>query len=328
MSTVAKPTPKRELAIPKFNQKSNFTPQWEPFIAANLHMYVVPLAIFLRRARELDFSDRRFERSIQIVKKVFRVFDPNVVDMINRHLSGDGAYSNLVQHELENLGAFAPPTTGVPLTLESCKPHMHGLLEEIYMQHAKKVRELNVVERSFARLEGIFGKGVVSGEEKELTSLLERAKLIVKFPMDYEVFPRGNRPTKGASSATSGDAGQPVRAQDGLLTDQGRVQIVRGIAKCNPADVSFDGDKMHAIVGTYEIAILVKLFLALSFYLNKKLGWMEEVEADVGGKKTKTTKEGKVIMGVRLRVNLRFLADYRNIIFLYFVQYIYFKFWW
>jgi len=52
---------------------SKYTTQWEPYVAANLHFYTVPLAIFLRRARELDFENR-FHASITYIQRVLRVY--------------------------------------------------------------------------------------------------------------------------------------------------------------------------------------------------------------------------------------------------------------
>ena len=83
----------RTLSIPRANQTSKYVEsEWEFYIAANVYMYAIPFAIFLRRARELDFSPKIYERSgaMDIVQRVFRVFTPAVVDPIYRHLD---AYS-------------------------------------------------------------------------------------------------------------------------------------------------------------------------------------------------------------------------------------------
>eukprot|EP00592_Proboscia_alata_P014866 CAMPEP_0194399648 /NCGR_PEP_ID=MMETSP0174-20130528/126774_1 /TAXON_ID=216777 /ORGANISM="Proboscia alata, Strain PI-D3" /LENGTH=1267 /DNA_ID=CAMNT_0039196075 /DNA_START=47 /DNA_END=3850 /DNA_ORIENTATION=- len=68
---------------------SQYTPEWAPYIVANLHMYTTPLAIFLRRSRELQFSGSGSgsdsNRSISIIQRVFRIFSPQVVKVINDH---------------------------------------------------------------------------------------------------------------------------------------------------------------------------------------------------------------------------------------------------
>jgi len=295
-------------------------------------MYAVPLALFLRRARELDFSSHKFDSSIRLVKRVFRVFAPPVVDAVSRHLSqpagvsvdsamgaasSSDQWSYLVRQHMHRLGPYAPPPG--PLSLAKCRGDMTSLLEEIYMQHMKKVRDLGIFERLEATFEGYFGKGVVSGEEKELGGLMERAKLIVKFPIDYEVFPDGP-PTKAGSkarSATTSTAAAEdkplVRSEDGTLTQLGRETILRGETKCSLSDVSYRGDKMRdTLVGTYEVSNLVMLTIRLSDYLNAKLGLAQEPEGD--------DKAGKVdeqaVWLKRFRINLRFLADYRNLLFL------------
>ena len=283
----------RTLSLPKYNKKSRFTRAWEPYLAANLFMYVVPLAIFLRRARELDFSPAKFDYSVQLVKRVFRVFSPEVVDVLSRLLSGETT-NQLVSRHREVLGPFAPPPG--PMSLASYKTDMHNLLDEIHMQHRKTMREQNSFDRVFGKLEGLFGQGVASKEEKALNSLLESARLIAQLPLDYQISTVDGMSLSSAAR-TLGDRA-PDRASNGGLSETGRDQVFSGLVKCNPVDISFRGDKMKIErVKTHEVAFLVDFMLWLSDWLNDKLGI---APGDTN---------------VLFRFNLRFLADYRNLLF-------------
>lgn len=310
-SGAQKPTP-RTLSIPRYSHPSKYTPAWEAYIAANLHLYTVPLAIFLRRARELDFSAGKFDRSVEIVKRVFRVFNPAVVDVLSRHLNGSASFMHLTARHVENLGPYAMPQGA--MSLESCQPDMRSLLEEIYMQHIKKVRDLGIMEWFEARLEGVFGRGVVSGQEKALEGLEERAKLIVQLPIDYDIIPSDGARPSGGDAASMGDK-VPSRTQDGLLDEKGQQQIFAGATKCSPADVAYRGDRMRSRVGSHEISFLVDVTVWLSNRVNKKLG----LELGDNGE-----KKGKQ----KFRFSFRFLADYRNILFLWAAAYFILKFAW
>jgi len=292
--------------VTNYNKPSMYDRSWEPYIAANLYMYTVPLAIFLRRARELDFSAAKFFESIQIVKRVFRVFSPEVVDAIARHLDRSSQLATappLVRHHVEALGAFAPPEG--PMSLLSLKNDMQSLLEEIDMQHLKKVRELNIVDRWIGKVEGMFGKGVVSGEEKTLETLIERAKLIAGLPMDYDILPQSSA-SGSTKSADQAETGRLARKENGELTDYAREQLLAGQVKCDPAEVPYRGDKMRRRVGKYEISVLVELSLWASDRLNKRWGLSKDDDGT-------------------FRINLRFLADYRNTLFLVLALYLLFK---
>jgi hypothetical protein len=293
----------RSLRIPRAKEPSKYRPEWEPYIAANLHLYVIPLAIFLRRARELDFSAAKFERSMDIVKRVFRVFAPDVIHVIARLLDptllSSSELRHVVQKHVTLLGPFAPPST--PLSLSSLKSDMQSLLEEIDMQHVKKVRELDFFDRLIGRIEGWFGTGVVTGEEKKLESLVERAKLIAQVPLELEFIPRDDK-----GSGKDGITNMPLRDDDGNLSELVRQQIIRGeIKKCDPATVPYLGDLMRARVSSYEISFLVTLAIWASDEINSRLGF--------------SGKPGT------FRVNLRWFADYRNLGFFVITSYILLK---
>jgi hypothetical protein len=293
------------LTVPRYSDASKYDPVWEPYVAANLHLYLTPLAIFLRRSRELDFSPRKFDSSMRTVRRVFRVYSPYLVQALNGGCAR--RYPALVQRHADLLGKFAPP---MPLDLAAsslsyCQGDMQSLLEEVHMQHMKKVRELDFVDRIGAWIEGLFGMGIVQGEEKELADLVSRAMGIVGFPATYRVFPSGGAAgLGGARTATSGTR-PATRAPDGQLTEQGRAQLASGEIKCRAGDVAYVGDPMYGLVRPHEVALLVEPLVRASDALNGKLG------CDA------TTL---------LRINLRFLADYRNLVFTLLTLYLTYKF--
>lgn len=292
---------------PRPNQRSSYKPCWEPYIASNLHLYTVPLAIFLRRARELDFSPREYRRSLNTVSRVFRVFSPEVVEVINKLLSARQSghrFSGIVARHEKNLVVYAPPPSS--LTLASCQDNMHNLLEEIYLQHLKKLEDLDIIDRTVAWIEGFFGQGAYTGEEKELTSLMEKTKVIVGFPADYEVI-QSSKPRPTDSKARSLDAGNMDRSKNGLFSDTGRQQILSGTAKCNPQDIGYVGDKMLSRPQSHEIAFLVPMLINASTFVNTRLGIRSHDNVE-GFDHCDSL--------IPKRFNFRFLADYRNIIFI------------
>ena len=321
------------MTIPKSDKKSGYSQAWESYLAANLFLYTVPLAIFLRRARELDFSPRELHRSMDVLKRVFRVYTPEVIQAltnltasINNPAPGSSTFSKTVENHRALLGDFAPSTMG-DLSLSSCQSDMQGLLEEIHMQHMKRVRDLGYVDKFAAFLEGLFGHGVVSGEEVAIKSLVERARVIVGFPIGYEMLSWDT----GAASAGKGAPGTGVatselRTSQGMLTDEGRQQLLAGRYKCNPADVHYVGDKMQARLRSHELAFLVTLTTYLSHWLNVKFGLLPPQTSD-GSATTmkqqrfqKNLEEHGSIKG--RRINLRWFADYRNLLFTVFVAFL------
>lgn len=251
------------LSLPqaKYNAASKYSAPWESYIANNLPFYTVPLAIFLRRARELDY---RKESSIHLVQRVFRVYSPAVLQAMGKH---------------------PPPFDVPPGDLASLQGDMQSLLEEIYAQHAKKVGELDVFEWFGAYLEGLFGQGVVSGEEKALQALVERARVMVNWPHDFQIAAPKRTKTAPKPLHTSG----PERNPDGTLTEKGRRDMLEGRVKCTAETVRYQGDPLRARVRTYEWSLLVYVTVWLSERLRERFGFP---------------------------VNLRFLADYRNLGFL------------
>lgn len=329
------------VTYPKANQRSLYKHCWEPYIASNLHLYTVPLAIFLRRARELDFSPSEYHRSVHIVSRVFRVFTPDVVNVINKLLDArpySMPLSSIVERHEQNLGPYAPPST--PLVLKSCQEDMHTLLEEIYLQHMKKVEDLDFIDRGVAWVEGLFGQGAYRGEEKELQKLVAKAKVIVTFPHDYEVLPT----MKSRSSADpsrvgydnddeyAGNGDMTIRDKYGFLSDTGRMSLISGTTKCNLEDIGYVGDKMYAKPQGYEISFLAILLPQFSTYINQRVLGINDNEDnadndadnDNDDKKNKNKKSSSSYFyhySPIKRVNLRFLADYRNLISLSIVSF-------
>lgn len=109
---------------------------------------------------------------------------------------------------------------------------------------------------------------------------------------------------------------------NGKLTDHGRQQLYAGLCKCNPMDVHYIGDPMLSRSKSYEIPALVEFTIFVSNYLNGKLGLIPQppipsvAEGDEGDALLlKHYQEMEQYQNVKFRLNLRFLADSRNIIF-------------
>lgn len=277
---------KRLLATVKRNTPSRYSAKWEAYVAANLHLYTVPLAIFLRRARELDFSAPNFERSLRTVHRVFRVFCPAVNLCLNRLLAQESPqYNPLVTHHVKALGPYAPPNPSA-LSISSCQEDMKILLEEVYLQHSKKLRDLDIFHLWEAKIESFFGSGSIKGEEKTLLKLVEQARNMVDLPADYQLSPSGSTDT--SRSKTSAKADQHALAyKDGVLTDECFQKVFFGETKCNPADAFYDGDSMKRRLGTDEVGILVEVFGLLTDYVHLQTG---------------------------CKVNFRYLANWRHLL--------------
>lgn len=318
------------LVIPSADQKSAYDKSWEPYLASNLFLYTVPLAIFLRRARELDFSPRAFNRSMNVVKRVFRVYTPEIISTLNNlteSLQQSGApttqLSQMAVNHVDNLNDYAPSVTQGNLAINTCQSDMQSLLEEVYMQHVKRVKELGAIDKFAAFLEGLFGQGVVSGEEKAIQFLVERAKVIVGLPIDFEMFAETSLKGKmDKGDVVASDSSSALRTSDGLLTDEGRQKLLSGQYKCSPADIGYIGDPMRARLKSHEIAWLVPLTVEFSNWMNLKCGLLEDGTTKVSASNgsdgfLKRLKEQKGPH--HFRFNFRFLADYRNLLFVFVV---------
>jgi hypothetical protein len=285
---------------PKVSQPSKYSNIWEAYITSNLHFYTTPLALFLRRARELDFSQRDYKKSVNTVMKVLRVFSKEVVDVINRMLQQrnctgmhsllDSSAKMIKLHEMK-LGTFAPPD--VEMTLFSLQDDVKNLLEEIYLQQQQNAKQVNALERW---IDNTFGAGLHHKEEKDLHVLTDKAKIIFGFPPNYEVSLKDKSEAIEALVARDGE----TRTSEGFYSEAGLLRVSQGDIKCKPEEIVYVGDRMHARPQSYEMSFLVPLLIKLSVLLNNRLG-------------LENTPKPSYYQFVPKRFNLRFLADMRNL---------------
>mmetsp|Transcript_179 Transcript_179/g.242 ORF Transcript_179/g.242 Transcript_179/m.242 type:complete len:839 (-) Transcript_179:263-2779(-) len=300
------------LRTAKANARSKYDSKWEPYVAANLYFYTVPLALFLRRARELDFSSRYFTRSFKIVLRVFRVYTPEVLSVICSSLdSGNSCMASLVKSHSDYLGPFSPVLPVGTMTTIHSMSDLQGdtknLLEEIYMQYNKTVRDRGFLDRLEANIEAFFGSfGLAeptAGEESQIRLLVAKATKIAGLPSDYQCV--GAAPCRSIVDDNDGQRnfGPLLRTKSGTLTDEGRSRLIAGEIKSRPVDVVTRGvlqmDNFQKPATSYELSWLVPLTIELSNHLNLKFGFSV--------------------------INLRFFADYRNLIFLCFASWIVIK---
>ena len=92
-----------------------------------------------------------------------------------------------------------------------------------------------------------------------------------------------------------------TRTSEGFYSENGLRHLADGDIKCRPEEVVYVGDRMNARPQSYEISFLVPLLIDLSIYLNKCV------------KHEKIPKLYKDCSFLPQRVNLRFLADMRNL---------------
>jgi hypothetical protein len=321
---------------PKPTSPSQYSSQWEAYVVSNLNLYTVPLAIFLKRARELDFSStNEYPQSLELVQRVLRVFSKQVVNVLNSVLNrrADTLSASLATMHRDNLKAFCPP---VSWKLTDCQLDATNLLEEVFSQHQKRKNDMDIFDRIEARLNALFS-GKIGSDEAALQSLLSQVRYLMHLPQDYQVLPQEPKSSRGWGSFLGlGRDGSllaenmlvPERDSSGKLTDKGRAQIHSGMRKCNPIDVHFIGDPLLARVKTYEIPALVELTVKASNYLNQKLGLVSEADVADGhvvdkDALSKHYHEMERYQKTLFRFNLRFLADSRNIIFAYIIWWLF-----
>ena len=325
---------------PKPTSASTYSSQWEAYVVANLNLYIVPLAIFLKRARELDFSStNEYPRSLALCQRVLRVFSRPVVNILNGVLNrrADALSASLATMHRDNLRAFCPPSSW---KLSDCQLDATNLLEEVFSQNQKRKNEMDIFDRIEARLNALFS-GKIGSDEAALQSLLSQVRYLMHLPVDYQVLPEeppNSRGWFGFIGLGSRKEGHllaenllvPERDASGRLTDKGRAQIHSGMRKCNPMDVQFVGDPLLARVKTYEIPALVELTVQASNYLNQQLGLVApETGGSVTGEQNINEKDAiskhyhEMERIPFFRINLRFLADSRNIIFAYIVWWLF-----
>lgn len=265
---------------PRHDQNSKYDPSWEPYVAANLYMYLVPLAIFVRRARELDFS---VTRSFETVSKVFRVFTPELVNVLSRHLDSIQD-SRLVEQHKNLLGVFCPYGR---LQLSSLERDLRQLFEDVDSRRVKSTHQAPMIQTWFES-----GTNVFLSTDQKVVKLKERAIVIAQLPVGTNF-----RSTRAPNATSKGSLSplRPDRLPNGELSVIGREQIWKGIASCSPDEISYVGDYMRRMPNSHEPEILVLFLLLVSDFLNDCFGLNKETPGR--------------------RVNLRWFADYRHLLF-------------
>ena len=314
---------------PRPTSPSEYDPRWESYVICNAHFYTVPLAIFLRRARELDFATTaEYPRSLALVQRVLRVYSKDLTNVLNGVLNtrrADALTASLFERHGRNMNAYCPPTTNWKFS--DCQLDVTNLLEELYGQYQKRRAAMDFLERMEAKLNALF-VGKMGGDEAALEKILSQVRYLVQLPLDYQVLPdqpnvsRGMWRLLGLGSKDDIDSytdnsSLSVRGPDGKLTDLGRLQLSAGLCKCDPV-LTYIGDPMFSRVKTYEIPALVELTVWISTYLNNKLrltapSFSPSVEIDDDDVLSKRFREMKQYEEVKLRINLRFLADRRTL---------------
>jgi len=181
---------------------------------------------------------------------------------------------------------------------------------------------MDFFDRLEAKLESVFS-GIGSNEDVALDKVLDQVRSIVNLPLDYRVMPDqqsrrhssgfrilrliglGNQDINEIEDVTA-----PDRDSHGFLSDRGRRQIYCGSVKCNPLDVQFIGDPLLSRTKSYEIPLLVDLAIYASNYLNSRLGFVT-----ASGEDDSLTQQMELYKRTNFRINLRFLADIRNVMF-------------
>ena len=365
-SQMRNPTTPSRLTFPRFDAASKYTPEkWEPYVAANLHLYTVPLSIFLKRAKEFDFSTAHFDKSLGYIQRVLRVFSPALVktihkmtivneNVLNDRSSIDFYLFQLKQIHEDNLGGFAPPPPTPPHTGNSirslsapvsekfgyhflqCCSDAQTLIEELHFQQRKKIRELDFVDRFVAKFEGYFGTGVVQGNDRAIQKIMLQLRNMMELPKDFEFIPKDGNAMNGANSGLSSNSSKPKnmdrskegfeypeRDSNGFLTERGKKQVYTGIYKCNSLEMAeqltnrkvTSSDKAKS----YEIPLFVQLSYTGSKWLNVKLG-LEDIDGSTGTSLKRMSSFMSWFIDKRaieyFRIDLRFLADYRNLIWI------------
>ena len=310
------------------NEASRYTKNWESYIIANAHFYTTTLAIFLRRARELDFSRNSFNRSLQIVQRVFRVFTQDIIEVISSVSKKPSNYPLLRFHE-QNLGAFCPQGS---MNLSGCTDDMKMLFEELVIQHRKNLNSLNFLEKIEDTLEGFFNSSAGSkGVKSNINRLTKIARKMIDLPLDIPMLPSTSTRANGTTTFKD-DLSKRFPERDPttglLLTRKGSMQVLSGTRQCGPLDIPTIGDPLtSSVIGSYEIPFLVRLTIRLSNWLNKKFGFVIENGKDDMDSIFETDSslladrlvmrnvlETEQINKLWFRFNLRFFADWRLLV--------------
>ena len=326
---------------PSVDTPSKYTSQMKDYIASNYHFYTHILSLFIRRARELDFSK---VSSITTLQRVIRVFSPYVVSELyalsNETPSPNGMNQHIhaLKEEHNNrLGDYCPANPH-PTLFASCVTDIESLLQNV-------VREYYTLRQSpYAKFAPTTYSSLPTEESMHQLAYGFKGLIYDQVSLDLQqIFfvPTSDasaQPESISSSTISSiyetiksklrpdpvESNQPER--DGIyLTQKGREQIFNGTKQCQPYEYKYIGDPMKAKVQSYEISLLVDATLRISFFLNNAVfGIKEDITiVDIMHKERSSLdellKEHEMYLECSFRFNFRFLADWRNVVFLYFV---------
>mmetsp|Transcript_34322 Transcript_34322/g.39093 ORF Transcript_34322/g.39093 Transcript_34322/m.39093 type:complete len:838 (+) Transcript_34322:102-2615(+) len=302
-----------KLGLQKPYARSKYNKKWEPYVAANLYFYTVPLALFLRRARELDFSSHSFVRSCNLVQRVFRIYTPKVLEVIQSILDYDNDNDNrlcildLVRDHDKNLEKYTPGTNNIlniTFSMTDLQNDMQNLLEEIFSQYNKTILERSFFDHVGANIEYILSTfGLVEstqGKGYQLRLLVNQAMKIANLPSAVQ-FANGV-PRYFSRKCNNYPGNSKVLSEDGTLEASVISQVISGKYKLRPSDIVHSGlisrDRIAEVTDPHELSWLVPWILVLSEYFYSKIG---------------------------IRLHFRFFADYRNLFVLFFALWIWMK---
>jgi len=306
--------------MPKPTSPSKYSHPWQCYVASNAHIYTTLLAIFLRRAREFDFSQRNFMRSLDIVLRVTRVFTKDVCMVLQRSFSSAPSMLRRfrVLHEQNLLKGRNNNIFPTCLNLHDCQNDVRALLEEIYFQHFKNIREMNFLDRLDDKIEGLTGTGGSKHERHIIEIVKDQACSMVGL-IGYQYTANNKQQALLQGSQKSIQRLPEVAANGVTLTEKGRREILSGKKTFVPQDVKYIGDPMKARVRSYEISFLVDWCVLASNWLNFTCGLVADpVVHKCSSPPTllDLIDDSEKRRKAWFRFNLRFLADIRNLIFL------------
>ena len=160
---------RRILTRPSSSHVGKYNPKWAKYVAANLHFYTVPLAIFLRRAREFDFSSSiEFDRSLKHVRRVLRVYSPSLVKLVEDLLLSRSSSINNTDNDNDDDGSniLRPPSSFIARMEEEesssdgrtkKEEEQFNVLRSILKRHEKILGEFSPprgMRRTFASTDG------------------------------------------------------------------------------------------------------------------------------------------------------------------------------
>lgn len=342
--------------IPSPNAPSHYTSHWKNYIASNYHFYTHLLSIFIRRARELDFSK---VSSFIVLQRVIRVFSPHVLSELYALSSNDNSSTPpqppvvngmmstinqayiLKQEHNKRLGEYCPPNPQSTL-FASCVSDIQNLLQNAVRQynvlrqtpHAKVVhyftytsqRSSIPTEESMYQLANGYKSLLFNQVPLDLQQIFyipsttdtstQRRTTAYNARSIYETI------TSKFYNSSPTNNNQPEK--NGIyLTQKGREQIFNGTKQCKPYQSAYIGDPMKARIQNHEIPFLVHITLRVSCFLNDVLLGIKDTTT-MGVQEQRTSldellKEQEMYQKYSFRVNLRFLADWRNVLFILFV---------